>query len=424
MLGFYDLGSLGVEAMKDSTRFLIVGGGVAGMAAAERIRMLDGDSSIIVASRERHPLYYRRALAWYIAGRVSLDGLMVRPSGYYEGLGIKVLSGVEAVSLDVPNRLVETSSGRIEYEKALIATGAEPFKPKIKGIQLKRIYALRTLDDAEEIAGELPDVSDVLVVGGGLLGLNLAEAVTVKGKNAIILELGDRLCPSMLDDAASSLIIEHLHENGVSVRCGEGVEAFKGQGRVEAAFTTKGERIQCQMALIAVGVHPSIGWIRGSPIKTGRGVLVDEYLRSSVHNVYAAGDVAEAYDLVLGRHMTHTSWSNAEEQGQVAGSNMAGQALRYEGSITANVESVFGLPLVGMGLTNPTQGEYEVYTPTTGDPLMYRKIIVKGDRIVGAILVGDVREAEAIQTLIKKGLDISDYKKEIEENTINFREIV
>lgn len=157
---------------------------------------------------------------------------------------IRVLLGVEATSLETSNRIVETSSGKMGYERLLITTGAEPFKPGIKGSQLKRIYTLRTYD-AEEIKNGLADASDVLVVGGGLLGLNLAEAAIVKGKNVTILELGDRLCPGMLDDVASSLIMKRLSENKVKVRCGGGIEAFKGRGRVEAAFTTKGERIPC-----------------------------------------------------------------------------------------------------------------------------------------------------------------------------------
>lgn len=151
---------------------------------------------------------------------------------------------------------------------------------------------------------------------------------------------------------------------------------------------------------------------------------MDEHLRSSLHDVYAAGDVAEAYDLVLERHMIHTSWSNAEEQGLIAGSNMAGEASKYEGSIAANIESVFGLPLVSIGLANPIQGEYEIYASATEDPMKYGKIVVKGNRIVGAILVGDVRETEAIQTLIKRRVDVSDHKKEIEENTVDFKKII
>jgi NAD(P)H-nitrite reductase large subunit len=406
-----------------SSRFLVVGGGAAGFSAVEAIRKVDPDSPITVVSAERHPFYYRRSLAWYIAGRLSRDKLIAKPEGYYEDLGVRLLLGVEASSLDASNRVVETSLGRIGYGKLLIATGAEPLKPRVEGLSLEGVYTLRTLDDAEEVKRRLMDASRVLVVGGGLLGLNLAEAAEANGVEATVLERGDRLCPGLLDEAASRLLVWRLSDKGVELILGEGLQAFKGDGRVGSALTDGGRVIPCEMALLAVGVHPSIGWVRGSPVKTGKGILVDDHLRSSVEDVYAAGDVAEAYDPVLEGYAVHTSWSNAEEQGRIAGMNMAGKPSRYEGSIAANMESVFGLPFVSMGLANPPNGDYEVYTSASEDPPTYRKIVIKGNRLVGAILVGDVREAGAIQTLIRGRADISSSKRRIMEDTMDFREV-
>lgn len=401
----------------------MVGGGAAGMAAVEGLRAFNPDSPVTVVSRERHPFYYRKSLAWYIAGRISLDKLTVKPLNYYEELGVEVLRGVEALRLDASSRLVETSIGRIRYGEALIATGAEPLKPRVEGLSLRGVYTLRTLDDAEEIRDGMAGASHVLVVGGGLLGLNLAEAARANGVDATILELGDRLCPGILDGEASRLLVKRLSENGVKILLGEGVKAFKGEDQVESASTSGGRVIPCQMVLVAVGVQPSIGWVRGSPLKTGRGVLVDDHLRSTVGHVYAAGDVAEAYDPILGRRIVHTSWSNAEEQGRVAGENMAGKPSRYRGSIAANTESVFGLPFASIGLANPTGDGYEVYASAAEDPPVYRKIVVEGARLVGAILLGDVREAGAIQTLVREGTDISGYKGRIRRGTMDFREV-
>ncbi|MEM2122164.1 MAG: FAD-dependent oxidoreductase [Candidatus Bathyarchaeia archaeon] len=406
-----------------STRFLIVGGGAAGMSAVEGIRMVDAYSPVTVVSGERHPFYYRRNLAWYIAGRVSLEKLIAKPIGYYEGLGVKVLRGVEALRLDAIGHVVESSLGSISYGRLLIASGAEPFKPEVKGLNLDGVYTLRTLDDAEEIRSRLMEASHVLVVGGGLLGLNLAEAAVANGVDATILERGDRLSPGLLDEASSSLLAKRLSENGVRLVFGEKLEALRGDGRVESAQTSGGHVIPCEMAFIAVGVRPSIRWIRDSPIETGKGILVDDRLRSSVEDVYAAGDVAEAYDPVLGGRAVHTSWSNAEEQGRIAGENMAGRSSRYEGSITANMESVFSLSFVSIGLANPTGEGYEVYSSASEDPPIYRKMVMLGNHLVGAILVGDMREAEAIRNLIRGKVDLSSYKRSIRDDTIDFREI-
>ncbi|MGC8962031.1 MAG: FAD-dependent oxidoreductase [Candidatus Bathyarchaeia archaeon] len=223
-----------------------------------------------MVSKEKHSFYYRRNLAWYIAGRVSLERLTVKPESYYEGLGVRVLRGVEALHPDPSSRLVETSLGSIRYGEALIATGAEPFKPRVEGSSLEGVYTLRTLDEAEEIRDGMTEASQVLVVGGGLLGLNLAEAAKANGVDATVLELGDRLCPGILDETASRLIAKRLSENGVNLLLGERVEAFQGISRVESASTSGGHVIPCQMALIAVGVRPSTGWLKGSPVETMR----------------------------------------------------------------------------------------------------------------------------------------------------------
>jgi NAD(P)H-nitrite reductase large subunit len=410
--------------MSSHKEFLIIGNGVAGVSAAERIKTLEPDTSVTIISKEKHPFYYRRNLAWYLAGRISKDQLIVKPHTFYEERGIEVITDTLVTSLDPINKQVESSRGKFRYTKLLIATGSNPFLLKMEGSELDGIYLLRTLDDAERISEELSNISDVAIIGGGLLGLNLAEAAVSRGKRATVIEIGERVCPQILDTVASSYIQAHMQEKGVVVKVGEAAKAFQGSGSVESVKTSQGAVIPCQMVLFAVGVRPSIGWLQGSGINTDRGVIVDEYLQSNMEGVYAAGDVAQAYDKVLGRHLINTSWANAEEQGSIAGENMAESPTKYGGSIKANVESVFGLPMVGMGVTHPEGSEYKVYVSGSDAQKKYKKIVVQDNLIVGAIIVGDVKEVDALQSLIKRGVDITGYLQKIETGDIDFRTLI
>ncbi|MBU2536662.1 MAG: FAD-dependent oxidoreductase [Chloroflexota bacterium] len=392
-------------------KYLIIGNSAGGIGAAEAIREADEQGSMVIVSDEPYPAYSRPLISEHLAEGCSLERMMYRPADFYERNGINTVLGQKAVSLDLANHTLMLDSGSaISWQKLLLATGGLPIVPPIKGAEREGIFTFTTLDDAKAIDGYLYEADRVVVIGGGLIGVSVTEALVKRGAEVTIVEMKDRVLNTILDEEVSALEDSILRQAGVDIITGHVVSEINGHGRrVQGVTLDNGARIPCDMVIIAIGVRPRMGLVDGTGIKVNRGIIVDRYMATSHPDVYACGDVAEAFDIAYGECRLTPIWPNAYIGGRTVGFNMAGRPTEYPGGMAMNSLKYFGLNVVSAGIVIPPDDSYEVIMSNKDGA--YRKVILKDGIVVGLIFAGDIEKSGIIQSLIRNRINVDDFKQ-------------
>lgn len=396
--------------------YVIVGNGVASVGAIEGIRKVDRSGDIVVISDESTPTYGRPLISYFLAGKVKLDNMGLRPDDFYEKNNVTLKLGSRVVGLDTQAKQLATSTNeKIKYDQLLIATGGTPFMPALKGIEGSGVYNFTTLGHAQQLLGIVPDVRKVVVIGGGLIGLKAAEGLFDNGLSVTIAELAPRVLSAAFDDVAGGLVSRKLQQVGIDIRCGVSAQEIlrDENGAVTGVALSNGEEIPCDAVVVAIGVVPCIEPAEGAGVAVGRGIKVDDYLCSSVPDVYAAGDVAEAYDIIADESRVTPIWPNAYSQGFYAGLNMAGKKDPHPGGLAMNSIAFYGLATASLGLVNPTENdECEVFTEVDEEAQNYRKLVFRDNVLIGYVLVGDIDFAGLYTGFVKFQLPLDDEKKQ------------
>ena len=399
-----------------NTKYLIIGNSAGGVGAAEAIRQIDQRGTLTIVSDEPYPAYSRPCISHYLAGECSLEGMLFRPADFYEKNGSTALLGKGVTHLDLAEKIAQLAdSQEIAWENLLLATGGTPIFPAIKGSDRQGVFTFTTLDDAKKIRGFLKDVSQAVVIGGGLIGVSVAEALTKCGLKVVIVEMKERVLNTILDERGSSLVAERLGQAGLRIVTGHTVAEIWGarHGLVKGVTLDSGEDIPCGLVVMAIGVTPRLELVKDSQIKLNRGIVVDRHMATSISDVYACGDVAEAYDLVYGANRLTPIWPNAYLGGRVAGSNMANVEANYTGGTAMNALNYFGLAMVSAGLVSPQNGDCEVLSRQYGQS--YRKLVLKEGRLAGMVFVGDIEPSGIFFDLLKEGVGVADFKQSLLE---------
>jgi NAD(P)H-nitrite reductase large subunit len=392
-------------------RYVIVGNSYAAVGAVESIRELDQAGEIVIISDEPYRAYGRPLITYWIAGAVREDQMDYRPAAWYERQRVQTKLGCKVMQVEPASRQVTLDDGeRVAYDRLLICTGGTPIVPPIEGVDARGVFTMTRFDDAKALKAwaDQKRVKAGVIVGAGLIGLSVFKAAKGVKIKLTLIELLDRVLGLALDYESSAMIEKRLAEAGVDVRTSSGAEAIvkDKQGRVKAVRLKGGEEIKCQTVVMAVGVRPNVGLLKDSGIKINRGVVVDDRMRTSAADVYAAGDVSEAYDVINEKNQVIAILPLAYEQGRVAGWNMAGRDSLYPGGIPLNSLPIFDLPLMTMGITL-IDGRTDLDVLVHRDAGVYRKLVFKGDRLVGAILVGDVAHGGILTSLIRSRLAVT-----------------
>ena len=419
--------------------YVIIGNSVAAIGAVEAIRELDDAGSLAVISDEPHHVYARPLISYYLAGEVDEAQMSYRPADFYEQHSVQTFLGRPVDKVDFRGKALTLADGTaITWDKLLLAVGGTPFVPPIAGGDKQGIYNFTTLAHARAIKERLPETERVVVLGGGLIGLKAAEALHEVGVAVTVVELAERVLSPVLDPPASRIVEEIMAEHGVEIITGHTIAEFAGRdddpARVGAVVLDDGQRREADLAIIAIGVRPRLELTKGSPIKVNRGLIVDRHMQTSVMDVYAAGDVAEAYDFIVDTNRLVPIWPNAYMGGRVAGQNMAGERTEYNWGTGMNAVDFFAYPIVSAGLLAPPEGVegYEVLQrtgpspspstehpwlpPQDAPPIIYRKLILRHNRVKGMILAGEVDQAGIILGLMRDGTDASPFKDKLLAN--------
>jgi len=397
-------------------KYLIIGNSAGGIAAAEAIREVDKAGEITIISDEPYLAYSRPLISEYLAKRCPVERMLFRPADFYERNHIRTLLGRKVQRLDVDKHIVELESReKISWERLLLATGGLPIIPQIKGLDLDGVFTFTTLRDAvaiDQFLGQ-PQKRTIraVVIGGGLIGISVTEALVKRGAQVTIVEMKERILNTILDEEASALEEETLRQVGVEIITGHTVaeiNSYSG-GQVTSVTLDDGKPIPCGLVIVAIGVQPRTELIAGTGIKVNRGIVVDRSMATSTPGVFACGDVAEAYDFIYGENRLTPIWPNAYIGGRVAGLNMAGVPTEYSGGTAMNSLKYFGLAVVSAGMVNPPDNSYEVISNRYDDA--YKKVVLKDGVIVGMVFAGDIEKSGIIFGLMKERVKVDGFKQ-------------
>jgi nitrite reductase (NADH) large subunit len=386
---------------------VIVGNSAASLAALEAIRRVDARSPVTLVAEEAIPAYSRVLLPYLLSGERS--DLALRPSDYAQRMRARMLLGRRAVQLDADGLVLDDGT-RLRFDRLLLASGSRAAIPDVEGIDTPGVSPLKTMADALRIRAWLAGARQAVILGGGLICLLVVHALLKAGLSVTIAVSSDRLLTRMLDEEAAALLQQRLAAAGVRILTRTAAARILGRdGRVHSVLTRAGEVLPADVVILAKGIRPDIDLARAGGLTTGRGVLVDEYLRTSRPDVFAAGDCAEAPDMLLhGKRTIPGTWFEAVAQGETAGSNMLDLSRPSPGAFKMNVMEILGVAVASMGLIQAPDSDGRVLVRARDGA--YRKLVISRDRIVGAILVGDVSEAGALAMLIRRGLTLSALK--------------
>ena len=311
--------------------FAIVGAGLAGGSAALTLRQEGFDGRIVLIGAEPQPPYERPPLSKeYLRGESSFDEALIRPPDFYRDKDIEVRFGVEATRVDAADKTVELDSGELlAYDKLLVATGGANRRPKIPGLSLEGVYGLRTVADSDRIRREVAPGRRAVVVGMGFIGSEVAASLRQSGVEVTVVDRNGVPLRRVLGEEVGR-VVEAVHrERGVELIFEDTVAAFEGEGRVQRVTTRNGRSIGCDFVVVGLGVQPVTDLLADTGVELDNGVVVDEYCRTSVEGIYAAGDVANHYHPVFGRHIRVEHWQNALKQGPAAARSMLGKGEPY-----------------------------------------------------------------------------------------------
>ena len=407
-------------------KYVIVGNGIAGISAAEAVRQLDPSGHMTLIGDETALPYSRPMISMVLDGSTPLEKLPIRSPGIYDDLNIETRLGNRISEIDAGRREVVIEGGkRVPFDRLLIATGADARSVETRGADLKNIHCLRTEAHVRHIIQTLPTVRNPLVLGGGLVGFKAAYGLLKRGLKPTMLITSPYPLSMQVDEVAGKMILDELVRHGLTVRVGISVKAFEGSKMVEGALLSDDSALPCDLVIAGKGVVPSLSFVPQDRISVGQGIFVDEHMETSLKGVFAAGDVAEHFDIARKTRWMNAIWPEAAMQGRVAGMNMAGRNVSYTGSLSRNVMRIFDLDLMTMGLANPkADSEYDVLNAHGFRNNLYRKLVFRGNVLVGAVLVNGIEQGGLLLALIQNETPISISRKKLLEPGFNFRQIM
>lgn len=362
-------------------KLIIIGNGIAALAAAESFRKFDRESEVLILSGDAYPTYYRIKLSHYLGKPGFEDAeLLVKDQAWFQEKQIEVRLGTWVSRIDFGEKQVILESGEsLSYDSLLLANGASPFVPPVQGRDTTGVLSLRTLDDLKHIHGFLEGKTHVTVVGGGLLGLEAAHGLVVLGKRVTVLEFFPYLLPRQLDPELSAVVQKQLEREGIEFILGDSGEAILGTDTVTALQLKSGSEVLTDAVIFSAGVRPNLGLYEGTPLAIGKGVQVNERMQTNLPGVYAAGDIVEYQGTVFGL------WTAANEQGKIAGHNLAGQELTYAAPQLVATLNIGEVKLFSAGdVSDPER------VITYRDNNVFHRLFVKSGQVVGAALTGDI----------------------------------
>jgi phenylglyoxylate dehydrogenase epsilon subunit len=399
------------------SKYIIVGSSHAALEAAAAIRLVDADGALTLLTRDSHLPYSPTILPYVVSGRSQPDNVALRDQTYFRDNAIAFMPGTNVVAVDPAQSRLGVASGETwRYDRLLIATGAAPALPLLRGLADVPFHVLRSMDDAIDLRQAIGKARSAIVLGAGLIGMHAAENMA-KAKIAVtVVELQPHALSGYFEPRASAIIERAFARNGIRMLMGQTLRSVERQGDGGLATLADGTTIAADLLLICTGVEPNIGFLHGSGIEVDTGILVDDWMHTNLPNIWAAGDVAQARGFWGGR-VVNGILPNAVEQGRIAGFGMADDAgvVPFPGAVPLNTYSFFGQQAISVG-RGCTRGGLEIEESGDEADGIYRRIVLQDGLLVGIATINDFVDAGIMWQLILRRTDLSSVKAEFIAN--------
>ena len=411
-------------------KYVIIGSGVAGIAAIEAIRSVDETGEIVMVSNDPHGYYSRPGLAYYLTGELHDKALFPKTANDYRELKFRY-SKESVTRINRDQHVMELGKKAVvSYDRLLVAAGAQATPLKVPGSNLDGVLKIDHLEDAKQILKHARRARIAVVVGGGITALELVEGLVSRGVKVHYMLRGDRYWGNVLDEQESRIVERRLQEEGVKLHFHSEITEIMGKSnRVSGVLLKDGKSIKCNLVAYAIGIRPRVELAKQAGLDVDRGILVTEYLQTNDPDIYAAGDVAQVYDPIKGRAVLDSLWAPARQQGFVAGLNMAGKKTAYVKSMPFNVTRLAGLTTtiigtVGSGrdddLVGIARGDSETWrhlpeaiVAQTGFDVNRLRLLVGEKTLLGAIVMGDQKLSFPLEKIISNNVDISPIREQL-----------
>ncbi len=396
-------------------RYLIIGYGITGATAAEVIRQYDRDSDITIVTEEDIPLYTRIRLNEYIADEISESKLIIKKNSLSSDNAISVKLNTRITgSVTDDNIVITENNEKIPFDHLLVAAGSHSFVPPIKGADKKGVFTIRNIKDARDLRSAAESISKAVIIGGGLLGLEVANALRKTGKDVTVVEFFPRLLPRQLDVDGAKKLQNIMEGMGFSFRLDAKTKEISGDRQATGVLLESGEEIPAELVIISAGVRPNLEIAGPLGLDTNMGIKVDAQMRTNRPNIFAAGDVAEVNGALYG------IWPAAMDQGKIAGLNMAGENTVYEGTTMANTLKVVEIDLASAGNID-ADNEFE--SQVVSKENIYKKVVFDKDRIIGCIMLGRTKGFRKITQAMGEKKSVSTIKDQLLSDNFDFRKL-
>lgn len=405
--------------------YLIIGGGIAGITAAETIRQKDARGSIAVISDEPHVLYSRVLLPSYIRKKIPREKVFLRTLADFESKDITLFLGERVLKIDSARKEVFLASGRtIFFEKLCIASGGAPEPWDVAGADGKKgVFRLQTIDDADAILAALSDMRKAVVVGGGFIALEFLEFFFTHRIPVTLLCRNKNFFGAMLDSDGIELIHGNFEKHGIGFMFGDETASVSGVDLVEGIVTKQNIKLSANVIGLGIGLNRRMEFLDGSGIEKGeQGIKTNEYLETSAADIWAAGDIAEFYDSVTGSQHVHGTWTNAFLQGEIAGLAMAGERRAFRKTPSYSLANL-GLHITFLGETKPSDS-VETVSRLNPSLNMYERFFLKENRIIGAILINMFSDKAILAKFIEDRVSVAPFKEKLSQIDFDLRSVI
>lgn len=398
-------------------KYVIIGASAAGLAAAEAVRKYDAQGTVTVLTEEEYMPYSRPSISYYLKGKVKESNMTLRKPAFYKEKKIDVITSSKVTAIDTEKKIVKAGRKNYPYDKLCLCTGSKPFVPPMDNVEGKA-NALTFLDlkATKAVKTLANDKTRAVVIGAGLIGMKAAEGLVKICKSVDVVELAPRVLPSILDAKSAKQVKKHLENNGIRFHLENTVVKVSSKGKQITAVTLKdGKKLPCDLLILAVGVRPQTELAEKAGLEVNRGIITDtETMQTSNPDIYAAGDCCVSTDMLDGSKKIIALWPNAVQQGNVAGTQMAGADVTVGGTYSVNAIDFFGLRICTCGLINAQGEQYSDKIRQDGD--VYKRLVFEGDKLVGYVLINSSVNAGMYTNLISNKISLDKIQGDIMDN--------
>jgi NAD(P)H-nitrite reductase large subunit len=405
--------------------YLIIGGGVAGTTAADTLRQTEATSSVAIVGDEPYPLYSKVMMSKpeYFLGRIPEDKIYLKQPEWYVERNIKYLSGKKAVSLDVQKKTVILDDGNeFQYGKLLIATGNTPRAWNVPGGNKDGTFSLRRLEDYKKIKAFIPSVKNVIAIGGGFISFEMCEIMRQLGKEVTLVLRENYFWEPILDKESGEIVEKALEGKGVKVIKNAEVKEVLGDDKVSGIAINNGVQLSGDMIIVSIGNYCSLDFLKNTGIEISKGVVTDEYLKTNVSDVWAAGDVADFADIILEEQIELGNWANAQIQGKIAALNMTGKSQPFKFVSSCNAHG-FETMITFIGDVRPDKGK-KVIVRKSADSKNIIQLFVKFGELIGATFVNGAEDLPTICKLIENDTKLAGLENQLSDPAFDLNSLI